>query len=49
MPLNCVAYGCHNHDKKENKHRLFRFPNNDPKLRQKRINACKKEKKNGKP
>ena len=29
MPLNCVAYGCHNHNQKENKPGFFRFPNND--------------------
>ena len=27
----------------------FRFPNSEPELRQKWINACKREKKNGKP
>ena len=45
MPLNCVAYGCHNHNQKENNPRFFRFRNNDPELRQKWINACKREKK----
>ena len=49
MPLNCAAYGCHNHNKKENKPGFFRFPNNCLELRQKWINACKKDKKNGKP
>ena len=49
MSLNCVAYDCHNHNQKENKARFFRFPNNDPELRQKGINACKRKKKNGKP
>ena len=49
MPLNCVAYGCHNHNQKESKPGFFRFPNNDPELRQKWINASKREKKNGKP
>ena len=28
---------------------IFQVPNNDPKLRQKWINACKRVKKNGKP
>ena len=45
-----MAYGCHNQNQKENKKpRLFRFPNNDPELRQKWINACKREKNNVKP
>ena len=48
MLLNCVAYGCHNHNQKE-KPDFFRSPNNDPELRQKWFNACKREKKNGKP
>ena len=45
MPLNCVAYGCHNHNQKENKPRFFRFLNNEPELQQKWINACKRRKK----
>ena len=49
MSLNCVAYGCHNHNHKENKPRFFRFPNIDPELRQKWINICKRGKKNAKP
>ena len=44
MSLNFVAYGCHNHNQKENKPGFFMFPNNDPELRQKWINACKREK-----
>ena len=40
--------GCHNPNQKENKLGFFRFPNNDPELQQKWINACKREK-NGKP
>ena len=43
------SYGCHNHNQKENKPDFFRSPNNDPELRQKWFNACKTEKKNGKP
>ena len=34
---------------KKSKPGFFRFPNNDPELRQKWINACKREKNNGKP
>ena len=49
MLLNCVAYGCHNHNQKENKPGFFRFRINDPGLQQKWIYACKREKKSGKP
>ena len=48
MLLNYVAYGCHNHNPRENKLKFFRFPINDPELQQKWINACKIGKKNGK-
>ena len=43
MPLNCMAYDCHNHNQKE-KPAFFRFPNNGSELREKWIKACKREK-----
>ena len=49
MPLSCAAYGCTNHNKMENKPGFFRFPNNDPELRQKWINACKRKNVDGSP
>ena len=49
MLLYCGACACHNHNKKETKLGFFRSLNNNPELRQKWINACKREKKNGKP
>ena len=44
MLLNCVAYGCRKRNQKESKPGFFRFANNDPELRQKWINAYKREK-----
>ena len=45
MPLSCAAYGCSNHNQKEDKTGFYRFPNNNAVLRQKWINACKHVKK----
>ena len=47
MVLNCAAYGCTNHNRMPNKPGFFRFPNNNPELRQKWINACKRINKDG--
>ena len=47
MPLSCVAYGCSNYDEKINKPGFYRFPNNNPELRQKWINACKRKNDDG--
>ena len=41
MPLSCAAYGCSNHNQKEEKTGFYRFPNKAV-LRQKWINACKR-------
>ena len=49
MPLSCVAYGCTNHNRMSSKPGFFRFPNNDPDLRQKWINACKRQNEDGTP
>ncbi len=49
MVNSCAAYGCANHNKMENKPGFFRFPNNNPELRRKWIQACKRINKDGSP
>lgn len=47
MPLSCAAYGCSNHNMKENKPGFFRFPNNNPDRRKRWVIACKRVNKDG--
>ena len=47
MPLSCAAYGCSNHNKMTWKPGFFRFPNNDPDLRERWVNACRRKNKDG--
>ena len=47
MPLSCDAYGCSNHNEMTQKHGFFRFPNNDPDLRERWVNACRRKNKDG--
>ena len=49
MVLSCVAYGCSNHNRMINKPGFYRFPNNNPELRKRWINACKRVNKDGSP
>ena len=46
MPLSCTAYGCLNHNQKEEKTGFYRFPNNNAVLIQKWINTCKRVNRN---
>ena len=47
MPLACVAYGCTNHNLKENKPGFFRFPNDNEELRRKWVKACRRQNPDG--
>ena len=48
MPLSCAAYGCSNHNQREEKTGFYRFPNSAV-LKQKWINASKHTNKDGTP
>lgn len=49
MVLSCSAYGCSNHNRMINKPGFYRLPNNNPGLRKRWINACKRVNKDGSP
>ena len=51
MPTSCVAFGCSNHNMKENKPGFFRFPNGEKneELRKKWVAACKRKNADGTP